>query len=114
MPRVRRRRRGKMSQDGLDQVRGPTIMQEEDSLTDSPERSCAELVGARLPLHNVVGQVCAHVMQHQVGEKIYRTVLQNRTEHDRSRLHLRRVAQRTSDALKNSTAAPGALAGIRI
>ena len=49
---------------------GTSIMEEEDALSDAPERSSSELVGAGAALRNAVGQAFAHVVDEQVGEKI--------------------------------------------
>src|SRR5262249_3074716 len=109
----RRRGRG-MGKDGLKQIRRSSVVQEEDTLTDSPERSGPELVGTSLALIDVVREVCAHVVQHQVRKQSDWPVLQNRTVHDRRRLHLWRMAQSASDALKDDSASLGARARTRI
>src|SRR5262249_28631633 len=109
----RRRGRG-MGKDGLKQIRRSSVVQEEDTLTDSPERSGPELVGTSLALIDVVREVCAHVVQHQVRKQSDWPVLQNRTVHDRRRLHLWRMAQSASDALKDNSASLGARARIRV
>src|SRR5215510_11838715 len=103
-----------MGEDGLKQVRRSSVVQEEDTLTDSPERSGPELVGTSLALDDVVCEVCAHVVQHQVRKQFDRPVLQNRAEHDRRRLHLRRMAQSAADALKDDSASLGARARMRV
>src|SRR5215468_6515483 len=103
-----------MVEDGLKQIRRPSVVQEEDTLTDSPERSGPELVGTGLALDDVVCEFYAHVVQHQVGKQFDRPVLQNRAEHDRRCLHLWRMAQSAPNALKDDLASPGALAWIRV
>src|ERR1700686_5247646 len=45
-------------------------MEEEDALSNAPERSSSELVGAGAALRNAVGQAFAHVVHEQVGKKI--------------------------------------------
>jgi hypothetical protein len=35
--------------DSLHQIACPSVMEEEDALSDTPERSCSELIGARPP-----------------------------------------------------------------
>src|SRR5262245_22932066 len=99
-----------MVEDGLKQIRRPSVVQEEDTLTDSPERSGPELVGTGLALDDVVCEFCAHVVQQQVGKQFDRPVLQNRAEHDRGRLHLWRMAQSAADTLKDNSSPLGALA----
>src|SRR5215470_3270107 len=42
--------------DRFDQVLGPSVMQEEDALTQAPERGGAELGRSRLPLADAVRQ----------------------------------------------------------
>ena len=61
-----------VSPDGVDQVGRAPIMEEEDALSDAPERSSSELVGAGAALCNAVGQAFAHVVHKQVGEKVHR------------------------------------------
>src|SRR5215813_11420334 len=101
-----------MVEDGLKQIRCPSVVQEEDTLADSPERSGPELVGTGLTLDDVVREFCAHVVQHQVRKQFDRPVLQNRAEHDRRRLHLWCMAQSASNALKDNSSPLGALARI--
>src|SRR5262245_27690734 len=113
-PWIRRRWKREMGKDGFKQIRRSSVMQEEDTLTDSPERSGPELVGTGLALDDVVCEVCAHVVQHQVRKQIDGPVLQNRAEHYRRCLHLRRMAQSASDAFKNDSASLGARARIRV
>src|SRR4030095_2146314 len=110
---VRRRRGREMLKDGLKQIRRSSVVQEEGTLTAPPERSCSKLVGTSLALDDVVREFRAHVVQHQVGKQIDRPVLQNRAEHDRRRLHLRRMAQSASDSLKDDSASLGARARMR-
>src|SRR5260370_41713417 len=45
-------------------------MEEEEALSDAPERSSSELVWAGAALRDAVGQGFAHVVHEQVGEKI--------------------------------------------
>src|SRR5579872_528706 len=45
-------------------------MEEEDALSDAPERSGSELVRPGAALRNAVSQAFAHVVNEQVGEKI--------------------------------------------
>src|SRR5215470_20450922 len=103
-----------MLKDGLKQIRCSSVVQEENTLTDSPERSGPELVRAGLALDDVVREFRAHVVQHQVRKQIDRPVLKNRAEHDGRRLHLRRMAQSASDALKDDSASLGARARMRV
>src|SRR6267378_6354020 len=62
----------------LQQVRGPPVMQEKDSLSYPPERRGPELSGARLSLRDSVGQPVAHVVDQHVGEQIRRLIAQRR------------------------------------
>ena len=48
--------------DGLHQIGCPSVMEKEDALSDAPERSGAELVGAGATLRDAVGESCAHVV----------------------------------------------------
>src|SRR5580692_9452610 len=44
-------------------------MEEEDALSDAPQRSGSELVRPSATLRDTVGQAVAHVVHEQVGEK---------------------------------------------
>jgi len=65
-----------MRLDRLAQVRRSSVMQEEQPLSQTPQRGGAKLPGARLSLRDSVGQPWAHVMDQQVGEEIHRLVAQ--------------------------------------
>src|SRR5262249_24030319 len=56
------------------QVGRPSIMEEEDALSDAPERSGSELVGAGTTLRDAVGEAFAHVVDEKVGVKIRRLI----------------------------------------
>src|SRR5258708_18383381 len=58
------------------QVRGSSVMQEEDALPQAPERSAAELPRAGLALAYAVGQPYPHVVDQQVGEQVDRLPVQ--------------------------------------
>jgi hypothetical protein len=60
--------------DGLDQVGRASIMQKEDALSDAPQRSRSEFVWASAALRNPIGQAFAHVVNEQIGKKIYRLI----------------------------------------
>src|SRR5262249_45449367 len=52
------------------QVGRPSIMEEEDALSNAPERSGSEFVGAGTTLRDAVGEAFAHVVDEKVGVKI--------------------------------------------
>jgi hypothetical protein len=54
--------------DGVAQIAGAPVMQEENSLADSPQRGRSELIGARIPLGDAIIQSRSHVMEQQIGE----------------------------------------------
>src|SRR6516164_6756433 len=56
------------------QVGRPSIMEEEDALSDAPERSGSEFVGAGTTLRDAVGEAFAHVVDEKVGVKIRRLI----------------------------------------
>lgn len=60
--------------DGFHQVVRPSIMEEEDALSDAPERGGSELVGAGATLRDAVGEAFAHVVDEKVGVKIRRLI----------------------------------------
>ena len=57
--------------DGFHQVGRPSIMEEKDALSDAPERSGAELVGAGATLRDAVRKTFAHVVNQNVGPQIH-------------------------------------------
>ena len=63
-----------VSSDGVHQVGRPSVMEEEDALSDAPERSGSELVGAGAALRDAVGEAFAHVVDEKVREKIRRLI----------------------------------------
>src|SRR5712692_5271652 len=56
------RARTGVCQDRLQQIRSPSVMQEEDPLSQSPKRTAAEFIGPRGALNDIVGQPRSHVM----------------------------------------------------
>ena len=60
--------------DSLHQVGCPSVMEEEDALSDTPERSGPELIGACATLRDAVRKAFAHVVDEEVGEEIRRLV----------------------------------------
>src|ERR1700723_2126688 len=60
--------------DGLHEVGRPAVMQEEDALSDAPERSGSELVRAGATLRNAVGESFPHVVDDKVRVKIRRLI----------------------------------------
>ena len=60
--------------DGFHQVGRPSIMEEEDALSDTPERSGSELVRAGATLRDSVGEAFAHVVNEKVRVKIRRLI----------------------------------------
>ena len=59
--------------DSFHQAGRPSIMEEEDALSDAPEGSGSELVGAGATLRDSVGEV-AHVVDEKVRVKIRRLI----------------------------------------
>ena len=59
-----------VSFDGVYQVVGPSIVQKKYALSDAPEGSGSELVGAGAALRDAVGEALAHVVDEQVRIKI--------------------------------------------
>src|SRR6266704_2199230 len=64
--------------DGLQQVRSTAIVQDEDPLSQAPQRCTAELVSTGPALTNVVRQACAHVMDLKITEQVGSSVAQTR------------------------------------
>ena len=60
--------------DSFQQVGRPSIMKEKDALSDTPERSGSELVGARGTLGDAVGEAFAHMVDDKVRVKICRLI----------------------------------------
>ena len=56
--------------DGLDQVLGAAIVQEEELVAESPERGSAPIAAERSALIDTVGQALAHIVEREVGEEV--------------------------------------------
>ena len=65
--------------DSLYQIACPPVMKEEYPLTDTPERSCSELIGACGTLYDAVSKISTHVVDEEIGEKIHSLVGKRRT-----------------------------------
>ena len=63
-----------MELDSLYQVARPSVVEEEDSLPNTPERSRSELIGACATLGDAVREADAHVVHENVGEEVHRLV----------------------------------------
>jgi len=61
------------------QVGRPSVMEEEDTLSNAPEGSCSELVGSGAALRDAVGEAFAHVVDEKVREEIRRLMGKRRT-----------------------------------
>src|SRR5262245_4464462 len=57
--------RALVSQDGLHEVAGAAVVQEEEPLAETPQRRGAELVALGGPLQDVVREARSHAMQEQ-------------------------------------------------
>src|SRR5258707_2356449 len=60
--------------DGFHEVGRPSIMEEEDALSDAPERSGSELIRAGTTLRDAVGEAFTHVVDVKVRVKIRRLI----------------------------------------
>src|SRR5262245_56092157 len=65
-----------MREDRRLQVRRSSIVQEEQPLSQPPQRGGAKLRWSGLSLPDAIGQAWAHVVNQQVGEKIHRLIAQ--------------------------------------
>src|SRR2546428_1889933 len=97
-----------VSLDSLNQIACPSVMEEKDALTDTPEWSCAELIGARATLRDAVRQASTHVVDEEVGEEGHSLVGKRGTRVRRGAAgnHLpggerRRMAVDTTDLCEN-------------
>ena len=91
--------------DGRDQVVGAAIVQEEDALSQSPQRRRAELVSACSALRNVVRQPCAHVVDLKIGEQVGGGVAQTRRQLRGLSGERRRMADRAANGDEIRTSA---------
>ena len=64
--------------DRLHQVLGAPVVQEEDALTDAPQRSRAELAAIGIALRHAVRQPATHVMQREVRVRLEGHIAQRR------------------------------------
>ena len=60
--------------DGVYQVGGSSVMEEEDTLSNAPEGSCPELVGSGAALRDAVGKAFTHVVDEKVREETCRLI----------------------------------------
>src|SRR5271157_4870817 len=60
--------------DSVYQVGRPSVVKEEDTLSDAPQGSGSELVGAGAALRDAIGQAFAHMMHDKVREEIRRLI----------------------------------------
>src|SRR6185295_18319629 len=65
-----------MRANGCRQIRCPAVVQEEDPLTEPPERRGPEFPRARLSLTDTVGESEAHVVHQQVRIQPHRLIAQ--------------------------------------
>ena len=63
-----------MGCNSLNQIRGTTIMQEEESLAESPQRCGAEHVRTGCTLRDTIGQSGAHVMQAKIRKGLKKSI----------------------------------------
>ncbi len=54
------------------------VVQEEDPLSQSPQRSGAELVSLRHTLADIVGRVRSHMVQHQIRIEVCLNIAERR------------------------------------
>jgi hypothetical protein len=87
-----------MRLDGFQQIVGATVVQEEDALTQAPQRSGAKHIAGRQALGDVVSEPLAHVMDEHVGIRMDYETLQRFGFAPCRRDHRRRVAGEAADA----------------
>ena len=56
--------------DGFYEIGRSAIVQEEDALSHTPQRSGPELIAGRVALRNVIGETAAHIVNKEVGERV--------------------------------------------
>jgi hypothetical protein len=100
--------------DCVQEIGAAPVMEEKQSLADAPQRSGAKFVRPGGALDDVVSEPRTHVVHEEIGEQIYRPILQNRAVHGRRGPHLRRVTQGAADIIEDTFAALCALARIGI
>src|SRR5437763_17219188 len=88
-----------MCLNGLDQIGRPAVVQEEDPLSESPQRRSAELIGSGRPLRDVIRQARAHMVDQQIGEEVRLDVSDGVGRRERG-AESRVVAQRAAGADK--------------
>src|SRR5229473_3659702 len=89
--------------DGGQQVSGAAIVQEKDALTQTPQRSRAELIAAGIALGNVVSQTDTHVMDFYVGEQVGSSVAQTKRQLRGLGGERWRMAKGAADGVKEPT-----------
>lgn len=96
--------------DCFDQVARSTIVQEEDTLPDAPQRRRSKFIGTRATLRDAISKISAHVVDEEIGPEIDRLIGQRcarlgrgATGNRPSGLEGRRVAQRAAHTDKGIT-----------
>src|SRR5579871_833906 len=59
-----------MSMNGANQIAGAAVMEEEETLSNTPQRSGAELASIRISLRHAILQACSHIMYGDIGEGV--------------------------------------------
>ena len=62
--------------DGIEKIRGAAIVEEENALSDAPERRRAELIRPRASLGNTVSEACPHMVDKQIRKEIRLRLIQ--------------------------------------
>src|SRR6266699_2773169 len=86
-----------MEEDGLQQIAGPAVVQEEDSLSNAPQRSAPEHVALGGALRDIVRQPGSHMMNQKIRVEVDRLVLQGFALHRRGSHHPGRVTSEATD-----------------
>ena len=68
-----------VSVDRLQQIAGPSVMKEKDTLPYTPKRSGSELVRTCAALRDTVRQALPHVVDQEIREQVHRLIGQGDT-----------------------------------
>ena len=96
-----------MRLDRFHEVGGAAVVQEEDALPQTPQRSGPEFISTGGTLRDMVSQIGAHVVQEKVGESIDLHVGLIGDERRRAGVDGRRVAEGAADVYESLEARLG-------
>src|SRR4051794_26730185 len=86
-----------MSSNGLHQIRGAAIVQEEEPLAESPQRRCAKFISTCGTLADLIRELRTHLVDSEIRVGMDRLVAEPRAKRTRAGHQCYRMAVRATD-----------------